>query len=77
MGVAIVSDTFIKVKIDLTDTEQPRVWINDTEVAAGSISGTVKAGVAMAPYIAVQNLAGGAIQRFVTVDKIKIWQDLG
>ena len=74
LGSAIVSDTYIIVKIDLTDTEQPRVWLNGTEIAAASITGTVKAATAMAPYIAVQNLAGGAIQRFVTVDYIKCWQ---
>jgi len=53
------------------------VWINGTEVAAASITGTVKDATAFAPYIAVQNLAGGAIQRFVTVDYIKAWQDRG
>ncbi len=77
MGVVIVSDTFIKIKIDLTDTEQPRVWINDTEVAAGNITGTVQAGIALAPYFMVQNLAGGAIQRFVVPDYIKMWVDRG
>ena len=77
MGSAIVSGTFVKIKIDLTDTEQPRIWINDTEIAAGSITGTVKDATALCPYIAVQNLAGGAIQRFVTVDSSKLWQDRG
>ena len=77
MGVAIVSNTYIRVKFDLTDTEQPRVWINDTEVAAGSITGTVQDAVALSPYIMVQNLAGGAIQRFTTIDFIKTWQDRG
>ncbi len=76
-GVAIVNDTYIVVKIDLTDTEQPRVWINGTEVAAASITGTVKAATAMAPYLAVQNLAGGAIQRTLTVDYVRCWQDRG
>lgn len=77
MGVAIVNNTYIKVKIDLTDTEQPRVWINDTEVIAGNITGTVQAAITVAPYIHVQNLAGGAIQRTITVDYIKVWQDRG
>lgn len=76
-GVAIVSDTYVKIKFDLTDTEQPRVWINDTEVAAGSITGTVQDAVALSPYIMVQNLAGGAITRFVTIDFCKTWQDRG
>jgi len=77
MGVAIVNDTYIIVKIDLTDTEQPRVWINNTEVAAGNILSTVQAATAVAPYIHVQNLAGGAIQRTITIDYIKCWQDRG
>ena len=76
-GVTIVSDTYYIIKIDLTDTEQPRVWVNGTEVAAASITGTVKDATALSPYIAVQNLAGGAIQRFVTVDYIKCWTDRG
>lgn len=76
-GSDIVSNTYIIVKMDLTDTEQPRIWINGTEVAAASITGTVKAATALAPYIVVQNLAGGTIQRYVTVDYIKIWQDRG
>lgn len=77
MGVAIVSNTYITIKIDLTDTEQPRVWINNSEIGAGSITGTVQDGVALAPYFMVQNLAGGAIQRFITLDYIKVWEDRG
>ena len=77
MGVVMVNDTYIKVKIDLTDTEQPRVWINGTEIAAGNITGTVQAGITIAPYIMVQNLAGGAIQRALTIDYVKCWQDRG
>ena len=77
MGVAIVNDTYIKVKIDLTDTEQPKVWINDVEVASASITGTVQAAITVAPYMMVQNLAGAAIQRLLTVDYIKVWQDRG
>jgi len=76
-GIAIVNDTYVTIKIDLTDTEQPRVWINGTEIAAGSITGTVKAATAMGVYIAVQNLAGGEIQRALTIDYIKTWQDRG
>lgn len=76
-GVAIVNDTYVIIKIDLTDTEQPRVWINGTEVAAASITGTVKAATAMGLYMVVQNLAGGAIQRRITVDYVKAWADRG
>jgi len=74
-GVDVVSDTYLIVKFDLTDTEQPRVWVNGTEVAAATILGTVKAATAMGVYFVVQNLAGGAIQRFITVDYVKVWAD--
>lgn len=76
-GVAVVSDTYVIIKIDLTDTEQPVVLIDGTKVTPANITGTVKDATALAPYIAVQNLAGGSIQRFVTVDYIKCWQDRG
>lgn len=77
MGVVMANDTYIVVRIDLTDVAQPRVWINDTEVDAGDITGTVQAGTTLAPYIMVQNRAGGAIQRILTVDYIKMWQERG
>ncbi|KKL98778.1 hypothetical protein LCGC14_1821030 [marine sediment metagenome] len=77
MGVVAANGTYIKIKIDLTDTEKPRVWINDSEVGIASINGTVQAGITVSPYIMVQNLTGGAIQRAVTVDYIKVWQDRG
>lgn len=76
-GVDVVSNTYLIVKFDLTDTEQPRVWVNGTEVAAASITGTVKAATAMGVYFVVQNLAAGEIQRFITVDYVKVWQDRG
>ena len=75
MGVSIASNTYVKIKIDLNDLNQPRVWIDDVEVAAASIIGTVATQKVLPPYIMVQNLAGGAIQRFVTVDYLKIWMD--
>ena len=74
-GVVMANDTYIKVKMDLTDTEQPKVWINGNEVTAGSILGTVQAGITVAPYIMVQNLSGAA--RTLTIDYIKCWQDRG
>ena len=77
MGVAMINNTYIVVTIDLTDTEQPRVWIDGIEVDAGDISGTVQAGITVMPYIMVQNLAGGAIQRILTIDYIKCWQERG
>ena len=77
MGVAVVNDTYLTIKIDLTTITQPRVWVNGTEVAAATITGTVKAATAVAPYLHVQNLAGGLIQRVITVDYIKCWQTRG
>lgn len=83
MGIAIVSDQYITVRFDLTDPTEPRVWINATggpitdanEIAGGAFTGAIGAAATVSPYIMVQNLAGGAIQRFVTVDYVRIWQD--
>jgi len=72
--VVAVNDTYVKIKIDCTDTEQPRVWINDTEVAAVDITGTILAGTTLSVYVMVQQLAG-ATTRTLTVDYIKAWQD--
>ena len=82
-GVVITADTYITIKIDLTDTEQPRVWINNTggvivaanEVAPGSITGTVQAGISVSPYFMVQSLSGAADT--FTIDFIHCWQDRG
>lgn len=73
MGSAMVNDTFVKIRIDLTDTEQPRVWVNDTEIAAGSIAGTVQAGITVMPYIMVQSLSG--TPDTFTIDYIRWGQD--
>ncbi len=74
-GINAVNGTYLKVKFDATDTEDVRVWVNDTEI---DVSGAnIQAGTTLMPYIMVQNLAGGAIQRVLTIDYIKIWQDRG
>ena len=80
-GVTITADTYITIRVDLTDTEQPRIWVNNTggqitavnEVAAASITGTVQAGISVAPYFMVQSLSGAADT--FTIDYIKTWQD--
>lgn len=80
MAVGLHKEVITSWQSELTETsgtEKPRVWVNGTEVAAASITGTVKAATAMGVYLVVQNLAGGAIQRFITVDYVKVWQDRG
>jgi len=72
-GVAITNGTYVTVMIDLTDTEQPRAWVNGTEVAAGSISGTVQAGISVSAYLMVQSLSGAADT--LTVDYFRVTQD--
>ena len=69
----MVNNTYIIIKIDLTDTEQPRVWIDNTEIAAARITGTVQAGISISPYFMVQSLSGAADT--ATIDYIKCWQD--
>ena len=74
-GINAVNGTYLKVKFDATDPEDVRVWVNDTEI---DISGAnILAGTTLMPYIMVQNLAAGSIQRTLTVDYVKIWQDRG
>ena len=76
-GIDAVNNTYLIVKGDLTDPAQPRVWINGTEIAAGSIGNTIQAATTLMPYVMVQNVSGGAAQRTVTIDYFKIWQDRG
>lgn len=74
-GIDAVNGVYLKVKFDMTDTEDVRLWINDVEI---DITGAnIQAGTTLMPYIMVQNLAAGSIQRTLTVDYIKIWQDRG
>lgn len=80
-NVSITADTFVTIRIDLTNTEQPRVWINDAggqvvaanEIAANLITGTVQAGISIAPYFMFQSLSAAADT--FTIDYIKAWQD--
>jgi hypothetical protein len=70
-GTDMVNNTWVWGVVDLTDTEQPRVWIAGTEVAAGSITGTVKDATNFYLYFHVQNLAAGAHTMTVVCDH---WQ---
>ena len=79
-GVNITLDTFITIRIDLTDTEQPRILVNNTggaitvanEVTPASITGTVQAGISVGAYFMVQSLS--AVADTLTIDYIDVWQ---
>lgn len=60
LGSNMANNTWVWGVVDLTDTEQPRIWIAGTEIAAASITGTVKDATAFYLYFMVQNLAAGA-----------------
>ncbi len=82
-GQTLVVDQWCTVRIDCTDTEQPRVYVNveggailpTHEIAAALITGTIQAGIAMIPFIFVQSLDVGSSAADLEVDYIKIWQD--
>lgn len=74
-GIDAVNNTYLKVKFDCTDPTDVRIWINDTEIACTTAD--IQTGTTLMPYIHVQNLAGGAIQRTLTVDYVEAWQDRG
>jgi len=73
LGVDATSDTYIIAKIDLTDTEQPRIWIDGTEISAALILGTVQAGTTLFPYAHVQTNYTAAKE--IVIDYIETWQD--
>lgn len=72
-NTVITANTFYTIRIDTTDTEQPRVWIDNTEIAAASITGTIQDTTWVRPYIMVQSLSGAADT--ITVDYIKMWSE--
>lgn len=82
-GVAASATTWITIRIDCTDTEQPRVWINNAggqilpthEIAASTITGTLQAGIYMYPILFCISLDAGSSTTEFLVDYIKIWQD--
>ena len=83
LGVAIAATTWCTIRMDFTDTEQPRVWINNTggtitpsdEIAAATITGTVQDAIYVYPVIFVQGLDATPTQRTLLLDYIKIWMD--
>ena len=85
LGVAIAATTWCTIRIDCTDTEQPRVWINNTggaispndEIAAATIgaSANIQDAIYMYPVLFVVSLDAGSSTAELLVDYIKIWQD--
>jgi len=81
LGVALSANVYCTVRVDCTNTEQLRVWVNNTggvisptdEIAAALITGTIKAGTTMYPVIFVESLDAGAGVATLTVDYFKIW----
>ena len=64
--------TLLNIIAALEKPEPNTVWVNDVEVAAGSITGTIHSLRGMYAYFMVQNLAAGSIDRKLTVDYIKV-----
>lgn len=72
LGVTIANLTWVTIRVDMTDTEQPVVWVNRSKVAAGNILGHFQNSITVAPYIMVQSLSAAADT--ILVDYIKAWQ---
>ena len=80
---ATMTTTWVTIRIDLSDTEQPRVWINfaggailpQHEIAASLITQTVQAGIYVYPVIFLNALDVTPSARQLLVDYVKIWQD--
>lgn len=84
LAVAMTANVWCTIRIDCTDTEQPRIFVNNTggaispahEIAAATVgAGTIQAGIYMYPVIFVQCLDATPSARHIDVDYIKIWQD--
>lgn len=72
-GINFANGTFFDIMFDLTDITQPRVWVNNSEIASGSILGTLKSNTTLMPFIMIQNLS--AATRDMYVDMIEGWED--
>jgi len=85
LGATVVVDQWCTVRIDLTNTELPRIWVNveggaiqpQHEIAAATIgaTATIQAAIAMFPFLFVQSVDVGGTAADLEVDYIKIWQD--
>ncbi len=73
--INISNGTYVTVRFDLTDPDLPRVWVNNAEIA--SVTLDVQAGRTLSVFAIVQVIAAGPIERTMTIDYIKVWQDRG
>jgi len=82
-GHAIAAATWTTIRMDLSDTEQPRVWINFTggairpehEIGVALLTQTVQAGIFVMPVLFVNSKDAGVSAATLLVDYVKIWQD--
>ena len=73
LGVDVTNDTFIKFKIDCADPNQPRVWIDDVEIASSLITGTLLSTATLYPFALIVDLATDA--PVLTIDYIDGMQE--
>lgn len=72
-AVDLVAQTFIKVFIDLTDSSNPKFYINDVEVT-GAFTGTVPTSGVVYPYVHVQALSAATDLAYLVYEEF--WQDI-
>lgn len=81
-GETVAATTWLTIRMDFTNTEQPRVWINhtggaisaDDELAAALVTQTIQDNIYVMPVIFVQCLDGTPSARTLLIDYMKIWQ---
>ena len=80
-GIAIAATTWCTIRIDLSDTEQPRIFVNATggaitpahELDASLITQTIQDNIYVYPVIFVQGLDATPTARTLLIDYMKIW----
>jgi len=84
LGVAMTANVWCTIRIDCTDTEQPRIFVNNTggaitpshEIAAATVgAGTIQDNIYMYPVLFVQCLDATPSAQHIEIDYIRIWQD--
>ncbi len=81
LGSGISAGTYCTIRVECSDTGQPRIWINtsggtvtpDDEIDASLITNIIAAGKTLYPMIFIQSDAGSA--QVLTVDYFKVWSD--